>query len=294
MREPARTLHGRTGHGRRERERTGRAHKATSDTHGSIITCMVRLVAASLLILTARVGAAPVEYPELLSSERARAFERVYSEGRWINGADGARRCPSGWSDVGSGQAVAAVRAVVSVVDMFQLRSIADVPCGDGCFARAMLSALRNRTAAAASPPISYVGIDIVRSLVERNRATMGNQITRFIAEDVADGIMTLPSADLLFSRQMLQHLCTADALRFVRRVASSSARFALLSTFRTDDEFVNTDIPCASGEYRPQDLTKPPFNLPPPLALFDEMYPVDRRIALGLWKVATLRHRLL
>ena len=94
--------------------------------------------------------------------------------------------------------------------------------------------------------------------------------------------------------RQMLQHLCTEDALRFVQMVARSSARFVLLSTFKTDDDFVNTDIPCTSGGYRPQDLTKPPFNLPTPLAFFDEMYPVDRRIALGLWKVGTLRHRLL
>ena len=72
------------------------------------------------------------------------------------------------------------------------------------------------------------------------------------------------------------------------------SARFALLSTFKTDDSFVNTDIPCASGGYRPQDLTKPPFSLPAPLALFDEMYPIDRRISLGLWRVGALRHRLL
>ena len=92
----------------------------------------------------------------------------------------------------------------------------------------------------------------------------------------------------------MLQHLCTDDALRFVRLVARSSARFVLLTTFATDDNFVNTDIPCASGGYRPQDLTKPPFNLPPPLMLFNERYPVDTRVSLGLWPVKALRHRLL
>ena len=42
------------------------------------------------------------------------------------------------------------------------------------------------------------------------------------------------------------------------------------------------------------QDLTKPPFSLPPPLALFNERYPVDGRVALGLWSVRSLRHRLL
>ena len=92
----------------------------------------------------------------------------------------------------------------------------------------------------------------------------------------------------------MLQHLCTDDAMRFIRQAARSSARFVLLTTFTTDDDFVNTDIPCASGGYRAQDLTKPPFSLPAPLLLFNEKYPVDPRVSLGLWPIRALRHRLL
>ena len=57
-----------------------------------------------------------------------------------------------------------------------------------------------------------------------------------------------------------------------------------------TDDDFVNADIPCASGDYRPQDLTKPPFSLPRPLMLFSEEYPVDGRTSLGLWSVRQLK----
>ena len=245
-----------------------------------------------LLCIHTMFAAAPVTLSDGLTSDRAHAFERVYAEGRWVNGADGARNCLSGWSDVGNGQAVAAVKAVASVVEMFGVRSIVDVPCGDGCFAAGMLNALRNRSSA--PTVVAYTGIDIVRSLVERNRAHLGDERTLFMVADVVASASPLPAADLLFSRQMLQHMCSEDALRFVRLVARSSARFALLSTFKTDDDFVNTDIPCASGGYRPQDLTKPPFSLPAPLFLFDEMYPIDRRISLGLWRVGALRHRLL
>ena len=225
------------------------------------------------------------------SLERARAFERVYAEGRWLHGADGATLCASGWSDVGSGQGAAALHAVVSVVNAFKIRSIADLPCGDGCFAGAMLAALRNRTT---TPPVAYVGVDIVRSLVERNRARLEDAATRFWEADVVSDSAALPSAELIFSRQMLQHLCTEDALRFVRNLARSNARYVLLTTFTTGDDFINTDIPCASGGYRVQDLTKPPFSLPTPLMLFNEQYPVDRRVSLGLWPVRALRHRLL
>jgi len=260
------------------------------------------LGAAVLLALPAVTGwpllIAGLAAVDVTSSERSHAFERVYSEGRWINGADGALRCKSGWSDVSVGQGVAAVKAVKAVVDMFAIRSIADVPCGDGCFAGAVLTLLRNRTAAAPSAPrptdLSYVGVDIVRSLVEGNRALLGDERTRFVSGDIVSGAWPLPSADLVLSRQMLQHLCNDDALRFVRLVARSSARYALLTTFKTDDNFVNTDIPCASGGFRAQDLTKPPFSLPAPMALFDEQYPVDPRVSLGLWRVGALRHRLL
>ena len=227
---------------------------------------------------------------ESSSIERARAFERVYRNGEWLHGVDGAR-CTSGWSDVTAGQGAAALQAVTSVVATFGIRSIADVPCGDGCFAGALLNELRNRTKA---PAVTYVGIDIVSDLVARNNDLLGDGITRFLSADVVTDDRALPPSELVFSRQMLQHLCTEDALRFIQRVARSSARFALLTTFETDSGFANTDIPCASGGYRPQDLTKPPFSLPPPLLLFNEKYPVDSRVALGLWPVRALRRRLL
>lgn len=244
------------------------------------------LVVATLSIVAVAAAATAAT----VSEDRARAFDRVYAEGRWLHGADGASLCASGWSDVGSGQAAAALQAVLSVVKVFNIRSIADVPCGDGCFAGALLSALRNRSSA---PPV-YVGVDIVPRLVERNRERYADATTQFIEADVVANAASLPPAELIFSRQMLQHLCTDDALRFVRLVARSSARYALLTTFSTGDDFVNTDIPCASGDYRPQDLTKPPFSLPTPLLLFNEKYPVDPRVSLGLWPVRALRHRLL
>jgi hypothetical protein len=246
------------------------------------------MLALGLMAVCAQVA---LTTSETTSQDRAHAFERVYAEGRWVNGADGAT-CGSGWSDVTRGQGEAAVRAVVSVVDALKLQSVADVPCGDGCFAGAMLSALRNRTAAAL--PVAYVGVDIVRSLVEHNRARLADAITSFVHADVVSGAVALPAADLLFSRQMMQHMCNDDALRFVRLVARSTARFALLTTFETDVNFVNTDIPCASGDFRAQDLTKPPFSLPTPLRVFKEQYPVDARVSLGLWPVRALRHRLL
>ena len=114
------------------------------------------------------------------------------------------------------------------------------------------------------------------------------------IGDDVVAPSASLPRAELVFSRQMMQHLCVEDALRFLRLVSRSGARFALLTTFQTDKDFVNADIDCKSGGYRPQDLTKAPFSLPLPLMTFSENYPTDPRVGLGLWSIRALRHRML
>ena len=71
-----------------------------------------------------------------------------------------------------------------------------------------------------------------------------------------------LPPRSVVFSRQMMQHMCDADVLKTLRLMSNSNALYALITTFRTGADFFNADIGCASGGYRPQDLTKPPFNL--------------------------------
>ena len=72
----------------------------------------------------------------------------------------------------------------------------------------------------------------------------------------------------------------------FLAAVNRSDAKLALLTTFDVGPGFENTDIGCASGGYRPQSLTAPPFSLPPPLRFFSEEYPTDPRVGLGLWKI--------
>ena len=75
---------------------------------------------------------------------------------------------------------------------------------------------------------------------------------------------------------------------RVLALLSRSGARYALLTTFDTAAEptFANADMPCSSGGFRPQDLTRPPFALPPPRAFFPERYPPDPRVGLGLWEL--------
>ena len=69
------------------------------------------------------------------SHARRAAFEQVYREARWMSGGDGAL-CLSGWSDVEHSQGERACNSLVRVVQTYHIRSVLDVPVGDGCFTR--------------------------------------------------------------------------------------------------------------------------------------------------------------
>lgn len=134
---------------------------------------------ALLLLAT---PALPVVYEESSSYSREgvqAAFERVYSEGRWLRGQDGAL-CASGWSAVAFGQAVKAMDALVSVVEAQQVRSLIDMPVGDGCFSRAALAAIR-----AKNHSLSYTGYEVVGSLVRNHRLLHGDEETHFEQADL-------------------------------------------------------------------------------------------------------------
>ena len=125
--------------------------------------------------------------------------------------------------------------------------------------------------------------MDIVKDLISHNLVRRDNT-TRLIQADVAS-LARLPGpTELIFSRQMMQHMCNSDVRRVLDLISRSGSRLALLTHFATADDMHNSDIPCNSGGYRPQDLTKPPFSLPPPIRYWSENYTIDKRVGLGLW----------
>lgn len=91
------------------------------------------------------------------SEQRMNAFAKVYSEGRWLNGADGAL-CLSGWSAVKAGQGKKALAAVVHVMTKYELNAVLDIPVGDGCFAEALIKQIREER------NVSYHGVSLSTS----------------------------------------------------------------------------------------------------------------------------------
>ena len=158
----------------------------------------------------------------------------------------------------------AALRAALPALLAAQgVRTLLDVPCGGFDWMREVDLA-----------GVDYVGVDIVPALVAENRARFGGPTLRFLVLDATRD--ALPAADLVLCRDLLVHLSLADLAAALRNFVGSGARLLLTNHYGERDG--NPDI--LSGDFRPVNLCRPPFSLPPPLWTLSE----DSRMGDGLF----------
>jgi hypothetical protein len=172
----------------------------------------------------------------------------------------------------------AVIRAwIPALCERLGVRRLLDLPCGDFSW----MAEVDLRGA-------SYVGADLVPEILERNQERYGRPDREFLDLDLTRS--SLPPADLLLCRDCLVHLSHADALAALANVARSEISWLLTTTFSAEP--ANVDI--VTGDWRPIDLTKPPFELPEPTELLNEGCTeqggafADK--SLGLWRVSALR----
>lgn len=154
--------------------------------------------------------------------------------------------------------------------------SLLDVPCGDfHWMSRLDLSG------------VSYVGADIVSGLIESNRQRFGSPLEFRVLDVTAD---PLPQVDLILCRDLLIHLGTRDAARALANILRSGSRLLLVSHYFDRKE--NLDIP--SGDFRPINLTRAPFDLPQPAERIDEDSRLEDGLyadrSMALWRLDDLR----
>jgi hypothetical protein len=196
-------------------------------------------------------------------------FDRYYRRNTW----------GSSESLSGSGSSLietAAVRRELPlIVRRFGVRSVLDVPCGDFNWMRTVPLA-----------GISYIGGDIVRDLVARNRRLYEAANRHFICLDIVREVP--PSADLVICRDLIAHLSFAEARAALENLSSSGSRWLLTTTYPSQD--ANVDI--WAGGWRPLNLQRDPFNFPAPESRFEEgVFERGGTIvkAMGIWRFSDL-----
>jgi SAM-dependent methyltransferase len=155
------------------------------------------------------------------------------------------------------------------------IRSILDLPCGDGHWmAKVDLAG------------IAYTGADFLPELVAANAARAATD-RRFVVLDLTAS--PLPPADLLLCRDCLVHFSFADVARALANIRRAPITYLLTTTFPA--ETANLDI--TTGDWRPVNLERAPFNFPPPAARLTEGCTeaggrfLDK--SLGLWAIQDL-----
>eukprot|EP00435_Cladocopium_sp_Y103_P007868 s1448_g2.t1 len=224
---------------------------AFGDLHGVMLQ---PTLPASTLLIDAGGSILDQDLPQGAEEERRaraamkdKAYSIVYEYNVW--GSDVSRSGTG--SDLWSPEARLAVTALEAVVDAFGIRSMLDCACGDATW---MVPFFVTR-----HPEIQYTGVDVVSEVIQRNQQR--HPRINFLAQDLSE--MPLPQgAQLIFSKETLNHMHLHDAQRALQQFAQTGARYLLTNVHEGVDNFVGAEKTCHTT-YIKYDYELPPFSLP-------------------------------
>ena len=168
-------------------------------------------------------------------------FNRIYAEGTW-------GRNSAGTGTSGSGSTLEITREYRAYIEDFirknRVRSVVDAGCGDWGFSSAIDWG-----------DASYLGVDIASDVIEAVRSKHEKGKIRFQVGDITED---LPAAELLISKDVLQHLSNGLVQKFIRNnLRKGKYKWVILTNDRGSD---NPDT--ANGGYRAIDLAAAPFEV--------------------------------
>ena len=195
-------------------------------------------------------------------------FLTIYNENHW--------RDNESKSGTGSNKknTTTVIEIVSKVISDFKIKAILDIPCGDFYWMRKVNLST-----------ISYLGADIIETLVAVNQQKYNGDNVKFEKLNILTS--SIPTVDLVFTRDCLVHFSYKDIYKAINVVKKSSSTYWITTTF---PEHKNFDI--ITGDWRPLNLQASPFNFPEPLALYSEQSSEDTRHwdkSLAIWRVADL-----
>ncbi|QGZ95548.1 class I SAM-dependent methyltransferase [Terricaulis silvestris] len=175
-------------------------------------------------------------------------------------------------SGPGSGVArTAPLRAALeALLDREQPRLFYDAPCGDFVWMQHVRM----------PEGTHYLGADIVAPMIADTESRFGAANRTFRVADIVSA--PPPPADMWLCREALFHLTLEDALAVVAHWRASAIPMFLANTSPTVTD--NADI--TTGDWRPLNLERPPFNLGPATEYLPDGAPTDPHKCVGVWRL--------
>ena len=201
-----------------------------------------------------------------LALPRAQVFQVAYAAQAWGSAESG-----SGvGSELGATKNVSAY--LPELFRRFQVSRFLDAPCGDWNWMRRVDLG-----------GVSYVGADVVSSLVSTNSEKYARSGVRFICADLTKD--ALPTVDMVMCRDCWVHLSFEDIAAMLDNFQRTGATWLLVSNTPCQDR--NQNKTTGIG-WRHLNLNLPPFNFPPKMESRKDHYP-DVPFEIALWRLADL-----
>lgn len=164
-------------------------------------------------------------------------------------------------------------KEIPKLIRQLDIKTVLDAPCGDFFWMQTVDLCVEK-----------YMGIDVIKKLIQKNQKNYGNERREFIHLDMT--VDSLPKADLILCRDCLVHCSFADIAAILQQFKKSGSKYLLTTSFPGRAE--NRNI--CTGDWFPIDLTSPPFSLPKPLVVINENCTEQEGLyndkSLCLWKL--------
>lgn len=187
---------------------------------------------------------------------------------------DSANRWRSNESRSGTGSGLTATNALRSklpqLIRDLGVEQLLDAPCGDFNWMQHVIGQL----------PVHYIGMDIVRKLIDLNNETYASDRIEFRHGNIITG--PVPQVDLILCRDCFIHFSFRDTARAIATFQASGSKYLLTNNYPGIER--NHDI--VTGQWRSMNLSLPPYNLPNPLLKIQEDRPWKQ---MWLWELRQL-----
>jgi len=165
-------------------------------------------------------------------------------------------------------------------LERHNITSMFDAPCGDYSW----------MSETPLPTNLKYIGGDIVESMIAENKNKYPN--VEFINFDLSQD--AIPTVDLLFCRDCLIHFSLADITRTFENIVNSNVKYVMLTNYFPEIP-ANHDI--GTGDFRPTDFTRAPFDFEPPIDYLLDWVPGtrngDQKKTINLWSRGTIEKYL-
>jgi len=162
----------------------------------------------------------------------------------------------SGETVSGPGSTVIATSALRNYFTQSKNIKICDIPCGDMNWMRLVYDSFDK-----------YYGVDIVPYISKSNQTQFSNDKSVFFCDDICYVNFYDMDIDIIFTRDCLVHFSLNDIIVALRNIIKSNAKYLMMTHFSGDREF--RDI--TTGDWRPINFCKEPFNFPQPEEIINE-----------------------